>query len=202
MDVLDFINFEFFGKIPNFIIDMSLKRLFKSRAKKLQERAESLMNNQFEDLLGEVSLKSEEEKDFKNIEDPHPPKIIMEAEPCCPKKHAIDLGTAEEKDLPKHKLEDREEVKENTKEEEEVHKLREERNMLCGLKRSRSFSNKEEFESSLKDFTCTICMDYMVGAKKLNCGHCFCNLCISFWFLREKFCPICKEKVRDEKNAD
>lgn len=51
---------------------------------------------------------------------------------------------------------------------EEIKKSREEASRLCGMKRSRSYSNKEEFESSLRDFTCTICMDYMVGAKKLQ----------------------------------
>jgi hypothetical protein len=44
-------------------------------------------------------------------------------------------------------------------------------NILCGIKRSHSFDHKEEVERSLKDFSCTICMEYMVGAKKLQCGH-------------------------------
>ena len=42
----------------------------------------------------------------------------------------------------------------------------------------------------------------MVGTKKLQCGHCFCDQCISFWFLREKHCPICRDKTRDEKNTE
>jgi hypothetical protein len=46
-----------------------LKRLFKSRAKKLVERAESLNTNQFENLLGEYEIDKEEspeeEKEIK-----------------------------------------------------------------------------------------------------------------------------------------
>lgn len=45
-------------------------------------------------------------------------------------------------------------------------------------------------------------MDYMVGAKKLQCGHCFWDQWISFWFLREKVCPICRDKIREEKNTE
>ena len=175
-----------FPKFKYFCIDLKLKRLFKSRAKRLLERAESLTSNCCENLDEEGPLKEEEKEGIK--EKKRNKKIVIS-----PKSIKLDISENKEKSL---------EEKKGDVSKEEKKKYRTEANQLCGIKRSRSFANKEELESSLKDFTCTICMDYMVGAKKLHCGHCFCTQCISFWFLREKFCPICKERVRDEKNTE
>ena len=36
----------------------------------------------------------------------------------------------------------------------------------------------------------------------MSCGHWFCDQWISFWFLREKVCPVCRDKIRDEKNTE
>ena len=143
-------------------------------------------------------MSNEEEKEIK-IEKGNPEKkILLPTEASTQLSIGLDLPKKDDSyEQGKEKEEKKGEVTE-----EELLKSRAETNLLCGTKRPRSFSNKEEFETSLKDFTCTICMDYMVGAKKLLCGHCFCQQCISFWFLREKFCPICKEKVRDEKNTE
>lgn len=155
------------------------------------ERAESLISNHYEDNLGDFSMKEEEEKEV--AQDPQNSKKILINEQS--NSLSIDLGISE-------KSKEAIEEKKGDVTEEENNKSRQERNKLCGRKRAKSFRNKEELESSLKDFTCTIWMDYMVGAKKLHWGHCFCDQWISFWFLREKFCPICKERVRDDKNTE
>ena len=193
---------------------MNLKRLFKSRAKKLIERAESLTSNNFENILGEYTLpkEDEEQKEIKLAKKICDAKIVeMKDAPANKdtREFDVEIGLTNKQNelsadiLPSNSKD--EEIKEDKKgqiEQEEFKKSREEHSQLCGTKRSRSYNCKEEFERSLKDFTCTIWMDYMVGAKKLQCGHCFCDQCISFWFLREKVWPICREKVRDEKNTE
>jgi len=50
-----------------------------------------------------------------------------------------------------------------------------------------------------KEFSCPICMDYLIGARSFSCGHVFCHQCISHWFLREKVCPVCWYKIWLEK---
>lgn len=178
-------------------LELRLKRLFKCRAKRLLERAESLNSYQFENILGNYDIKDEEEKEIKMCSKKHEAKIKMKSTPQT-QEISIDIGLAKAPNSIGKEVEDTK----GDVTEEELKKSREETNQIWGMKRTRSIRNKEEFESSLKDFSCTICMDYMIGAKKLQWGHCFWDQCISFWFLREKFCPICKEKVRDEKNIE
>lgn len=186
---------------------MKLKRLFKSRAKKLIERAESLTANQFENILGDYSLgKEEEEKEIKIPKSIGDKKIasLKPTKTSNSQGFGIEIGISDQDaGLAANLIATKEkEDKKGDTNDEEFKKSREENHMCCGVKRPRVHHSKEEFERSLKDFTCTICMDYMVGAKKLQCGHWFCDQCISFWFLREKVCPICRDKIRDEKNTE
>lgn len=45
---------------------------------------------------------------------------------------------------------------------------------------------------------CPICQDEYKDAIKLNqCGHIFCEDCVSMWFDRERTCPMCREKIVD-----
>ena len=57
-------------------------------------------------------------------------------------------------------------------------------------------------ETHLKEFMCTICMDYMVGAKSYSCGHAFCQSCIWKWFLWDKRCPCCRKMIWNEEPQD
>jgi hypothetical protein len=180
--------------------NMKLKRLFKSRAKKLIERAESLTKDQLDDMMDEYSLKNSEEEKERKLIDPKVKDVKKLTSPTgSVENFDISLDMKDDSVVNKSLLSNRvdkkvtieeardkaEEDKKGDLSDEEFKKFRTQ-NKLCGIKRTKSFSNKEEFERSLKDFTCTICMEYMVGAKKLTCGHCFCDECISFWFLREK----------------
>jgi len=183
-----------------------LKDLFKQRAEQLVERAESLSTNQIDSLLGDNSLeKDEEEKEIKMskaVSDTHflPRKNTMPSASIDRIGFSIDLTRKDSNMEVESCPSDNKEEKKGEVDEKEMAIAKP--NILCGIKRSHSFDHKEEVERSLKDFSCTICMEYMVGAKKLQCGHWFWDQCISFWFLREKHWPICRDKIRDEKNIE
>jgi hypothetical protein len=50
-----------------------------------------------------------------------------------------------------------------------------------------------ELNANLKDeFKCAVCQDFFVQATTLNCGHTFCNSCITEWFSRSQKCPTCR----------
>ena len=38
---------------------------------------------------------------------------------------------------------------------------------------------------------CSICREYISEPKILNCGHLFCNVCVSEWLKRINKCPVC-----------
>ncbi|XP_071089423.1 E3 ubiquitin-protein ligase TRIM45-like isoform X2 [Haliotis cracherodii] len=40
--------------------------------------------------------------------------------------------------------------------------------------------------------TCTICLNQIVEAKKIKCGHCFCKSCIDQVLSVQDHCPVCK----------
>lgn len=185
---------------------LKLKRLFKSRAKKLIERAESLTTGNIDSFLGEYKIDNvEEEKEIKNLK-PHEAKLKdfrKFSSITSSQKFDIEIGLENNTDSKMAKQ--HEEIKEDVKgdvNKEEFKKSCEERNSIWGMKRAKSFNHREELERSLKDFTCTICMEYMVGARQLQWGHWFWDQCISFWFLREKVCPIWRDRVREEKTID
>lgn len=146
--------------------NMKLKRLFKSRAKKLMERAESLTSNQFE-LIPDYKFGSsdEEEKEIKLLQHKVP-------EPKLENRHRLHsslsasnftplldppmpslIEDAKDSPLAKHPDPNSEEFKKFREEIEANHPAHPAHNKLCGKKRTKSFSNKEEFERSLKDFT-------------------------------------------------
>lgn len=156
-----------------------LKRLFKYRGKVLQQRAESLTNNQYIGMLGYNCNEIEEEKETKRI-DPLISNLKKIQSPTGSVENfdiSIDLKKQDliGKDLVKNTSKtsfkqktDSGEDKKGDVSDEEFKKFKPNQNKLCGIKRTKSFNTKDEFERSLKDFTCTICMDYMVGTKKLT----------------------------------
>lgn len=122
--------------------NMKLKRLFKSRAKKLIERAESLTKDQFDDMMGDYpfSLHNEEEKESKRI-DPKIKNVVKLSSPCgSVENFDISINLKDDKNLVakgsnKHKKVTIEETKDaiddNKKEDlsdEEFQKFREEKN--------------------------------------------------------------------------
>jgi len=62
--------------------------------------------------------------------------------------------------------------------------------------------------AALEEFSCGICHDIIYKFAVLDCGHSFCNACISEWFKKnkKKVCPICrvlhKGAVRPVRAAD
>ena len=187
---------------------LKLKRLFKSRAKKLIERAESLTTGKIDSILGDYNLdKVEEEKEMIKFKSHESRMLEFRKYSSISSSQKFDIKIDLDENKEPIVSKQLEEIKEDVKGEsditkEEYKKSWEERPSVWGLKRAKSFNHREELERNLKDFTCTIWMDYMVGAKQLQCGHCFWDQCISFWFLREKVCPICRDRVREEKTID
>ncbi|XP_030369615.1 uncharacterized protein LOC115620502 [Scaptodrosophila lebanonensis] len=45
---------------------------------------------------------------------------------------------------------------------------------------------------------CPICHDSYTTPVILECGHIFCDECVSTWFKREQTCPMCRAKVSDD----
>lgn len=59
-----------------------------------------------------------------------------------------------------------------------------------------------------EDFLCDICMDLLVAAHALPCGHAFCLSCIQDWFATKRepgdaqeTCPKCRAPVRPRKSV-
>ncbi|XP_067617483.1 uncharacterized protein [Eurosta solidaginis] len=47
------------------------------------------------------------------------------------------------------------------------------------------------------DELCAICQDSYASPVVLECGHIFCDNCVTTWFKREQTCPMCRAKVGD-----
>lgn len=45
-----------------------------------------------------------------------------------------------------------------------------------------------------KHLFCTICQEVFDDAKRINCGHTFCNNCIIEWIKKNSRCPICRQQ--------
>lgn len=56
----------------------------------------------------------------------------------------------------------------------------------------------ELLESELQ---CTICSELFIKAVTLGCTHSFCKFCIDQWKLKQKTCPICREKVTTQTRS-
>nr|XP_014093228.2 E3 ubiquitin-protein ligase RNFT1 [Bactrocera oleae] len=54
---------------------------------------------------------------------------------------------------------------------------------------------KDNFDTS--EELCAICQDAYVSPVVLECGHTFCDNCVTTWFKREQTCPMCRAKVGD-----
>jgi hypothetical protein len=106
-------------------IDLRLKRLFKCRAKRLQERAESLNSNQFENILGDYDLKNEEEKEIKMCSKKHESKIMMKPTSQT-QEISIDIGLTKSQNALGKEVEDTK----GDVTEEELKKSREETNQI------------------------------------------------------------------------
>lgn len=189
----DLVDDEEFGDTKDF----KLRKLFKKRARKLIERAESLTTPSFETILSQYNFKQEEEKEFMatgKIDTPDFPKdtkkIVTIPASAPPKNINIEIGiTPRDQQASNARDKEKEDKKGDVKDEETKGNI--ESAHLSGTKRKRcdekEAHDKSHFGksqdsltapidlSSLKEFTCSICMDYMVGTKKLQCGHCFCD---------------------------
>ncbi|CAD6993893.1 unnamed protein product [Ceratitis capitata] len=58
-------------------------------------------------------------------------------------------------------------------------------------------TRKPERNLDASDDMCAICQDSYVSPVVLECGHIFCNSCVTTWFKREQTCPMCRAKVGD-----
>ncbi|XP_054725234.1 E3 ubiquitin-protein ligase RNFT1 [Anastrepha obliqua] len=54
---------------------------------------------------------------------------------------------------------------------------------------------RDNFDTN--DEICAICQDTYVSPVVLECGHIFCDNCVTIWFKREQTCPMCRAKVGD-----
>lgn len=106
-------------------LELRLKRLFKCRAKRLLERAESLNSYQFENILGNYDIKDEEEKEIKMCSKKHEAKIKMKPTPQT-QEISIDIGLAKAPNSIGKEVEDTK----GDVTEEELKKSREETNQI------------------------------------------------------------------------
>jgi len=52
----------------------------------------------------------------------------------------------------------------------------------------------KESLSRIQNFNCVICQDLMIETVVLQCGHTFCNSCLTTWWLSKKTCPSCRAR--------
>merc|ERR1719228_262340 len=52
---------------------------------------------------------------------------------------------------------------------------------------------KELAETQLQ---CAVCSELFVEATSINCGHTFCNYCISEWKKKKANCPVCRTDIK------
>ena len=45
---------------------------------------------------------------------------------------------------------------------------------------------------------CIICQEVLDDPRRIDCGHTFCNLCITQWLCKSICCPMCRQKVSKE----
>ena len=49
-----------------------------------------------------------------------------------------------------------------------------------------------------KHLICIICQEVLYEPKRIDCGHTFCDICITQWLSKSTFCPMCRQKVSKE----
>lgn len=136
---------------------MKLKRLFKIRAKRLIERAESLTTQSFERILGHYNLdknNQEEEKEIKMPKTSNDKKILnlKKSEPVPASTEfgiEIDLSR-KDTGLTANLVAQGNEEKKDDANQEETKKSKEETSQLCGTKRLHTHSTKEDIGLNLK----------------------------------------------------
>jgi len=69
---------------------------------------------------------------------------------------------------------------------------------LCRLSAVGTVPSKSDLAG--KDSNCAICYAPFSSPIKLNCGHIYCEDCISTWLDKEHTCPMCRAKVMQEDN--
>jgi hypothetical protein len=60
-------------------------------------------------------------------------------------------------------------------------------------------------KESVNENVCVICLDDIKNRKRLKCNHTFCKKCISYWFMIDYRCPVCRHDTSSEmifKKAD
>ncbi|XP_039970755.1 E3 ubiquitin-protein ligase RNFT1 isoform X1 [Bactrocera neohumeralis] len=65
------------------------------------------------------------------------------------------------------------------------------------LKDVNKFGKPEKDNFDTSEELCAICQDAYVSPVVLECGHIFCDSCVTTWFKREQTCPMCRAKVGD-----
>jgi hypothetical protein len=64
------------------------------------------------------------------------------------------------------------------------------------MKRSSSDTESSSVVDVLKNhFACMICLDWMVAAHSLSCGHLFCGCCLAKWLNMNQSCPSCRKAI-------
>ena len=61
-----------------------------------------------------------------------------------------------------------------------------------------------ESQKNIEDYLCCICQlipNYQSAVEEKNCGHIFCNDCITKWEQKNNQCPFCKSKI-DTRNIE
>lgn len=57
-------------------------------------------------------------------------------------------------------------------------------------------SESAEDESSVTGLKCSLCLDNVINAAALTCGHIFCWDCITPWCHQHSECPVCRTSVQ------
>ena len=146
----------------------SLKRFFKFKTKELMERAESLNTHEIFNIINDGDAKVEEEDKEENSKKNEHTKVFR-IEHTTRNRTATNMIKITVPACEEHKNE--KEEKKGEVNEQDSKKIHDQTAASRVLRRAHSHNHKEEVERSLKDFSCIICMEYMVGAKKLQCGH-------------------------------
>jgi pSer/pThr/pTyr-binding forkhead associated (FHA) protein len=64
------------------------------------------------------------------------------------------------------------------------------------MQRMRAEEQRKATESLEEEYTCSVCLELLVDAEMLCCGHNFCRLCVLDWLWKSDECPFCRKPVR------
>jgi hypothetical protein len=57
---------------------------------------------------------------------------------------------------------------------------------------------KKVLEVMEQEFACCVCNEIFVIPTVVDCGHTFCDFCISEWARKKPACPICRKNIRNQ----